>query len=291
MAGIKDGRRLPRWFLQPVRSGGNMREVEELLERYELNTVCESARCPNRMECYARGTATFMIMGDHCTRGCVFCAVEKGDPLPLDEGEPERVAEVAKRLELEHVVVTSVTRDDLKDGGAGHFAATIIAVRKVMPEASIEVLVPDFQGSEESLAEVVEARPNVFNHNLETVKRLYRKVRPQAEYLRSLRLLRLAKELHSGLVTKSGLMVGLGEKREELEVAFFDLARAGCDILTLGQYLRPRASCLDVERFWEPREFAELEDIARSCGLREVVSAPLVRSSYRAKESMQRITC
>lgn len=288
---MKDERRLPRWFLQPVRSGGNMREVEELLKRYELNTVCESARCPNRMECFARGTATFMIMGDRCTRGCVFCGVKKGEPLPLDEGEPQRVAEVAKRLELEHVVVTSVTRDDLDDGGAGHFAATIRAVHEALPEASVEVLVPDFQGSEESLATVVQARPNVFNHNLETVRRLYRKVRPQAEYQRSLRLLRLAKELHSGLVSKSGLMVGLGEKREELEAAFFDLARAGCDILTLGQYLRPRASCLEVERFWEPREFAELEDIARGCGLREVVSAPLVRSSYRAKESMQRITC
>ena len=288
---MKDERRLPRWFLQPVRSGGNMREVEELLKRYELNTVCESARCPNRMECFARGTATFMIMGDRCTRGCVFCGVKKGEPLPLDEGEPQRVAEVAKRLELEHVVVTSVTRDDLDDGGAGHFAATIRAVHEALPEASVEVLVPDFQGSEESLATVVQARPNVFNHNLETVRRLYRKVRPQAEYQRSLRLLRLAKELNSGLVSKSGLMVGLGEKREELEAAFFDLARAGCDILTLGQYLRPRASCLEVERFWEPREFAELEDIARGCGLREVVSAPLVRSSYRAKESMQRITC
>lgn len=288
---MKDERRLPRWFLQPVRSGGNMREVEELLKRYELNTVCESARCPNRMECFARGTATFMIMGDRCTRGCVFCGVKKGEPLPLDEGEPQRVAEVAKRLELEHVVVTSVTRDDLDDGGAGHFAATIRAVHEALPEASVEVLVPDFQGSEESLATVVQACPNVFNHNLETVRRLYRKVRPQAEYQRSLRLLRLAKELNSDLVSKSGLMVGLGEKREELEAAFFDLARAGCDILTLGQYLRPRASCLEVERFWEPREFAELEDIARGCGLREVVSAPLVRSSYRAKESMQRITC
>ncbi len=232
-----------------------------------------------------------MIMGDHCTRGCGFCGVEQGDPLPLDQGEAERVAEVAKRLELEHVVVTSVTRDDLADGGAGHFAATIRAVRKALPEASLEVLVPDFQGNEKSLAVVVEALPNVFNHNLETVRRLYRRVRPQAEYQRSLRLLRQAKEFHSGLVTKSGLMVGLGEKREELEAAFFDLAQAGCDVLTLGQYLRPRASCLEVERYWEPREFAELEDIARGCGIREVVSAPLVRSSYRAKESMQRITC
>lgn len=288
---MKDGHRLPRWFLQPVRSGGSMREVEGLLKEFELHTVCESARCPNRMECFARGTATFMVMGDHCTRNCAFCGVEKGEPAPLDGGEPGRLAEVAKRLELEHVVVTSVTRDDLADGGAGHFAAVIRAVREAVPEASIEVLVPDFGGREESLAEVAQARPNVFNHNLETVRRLYRKVRPEADYQRSLRLLRMAKEHQSGLVTKSGIMLGLGEKKEEVEAAFLDLAQAGCDILTLGQYLRPRQGCLDVERFVEPEEFAVLEDIARGCGLREVVSSPLVRSSYRAKESMQRITC
>ncbi len=268
-----------------------MREVENLLERYELHTVCESARCPNRMECFARGTATFMIMGDRCTRNCAFCGVEKGEPSPLDAGEPGRLAEVARRLELEHVVVTSVTRDDLEDGGAGHFAAVIRAVRETRPEASVEVLVPDFGGREKSLAEVVQARPNVFNHNLETVRRLYRKVRPEADYLRSLRLLRMAKEHQAGLVTKTGIMLGLGERREELEAAFLDVAQAGCDILTLGQYLRPRRGCLEVERFVEPGEFAELEDIARGCGLREVVSSPLVRSSYRARESMQRITC
>lgn len=288
---MSESKRLPRWFLQPVRSGGNMREVEELLKRYELHTVCESARCPNRMECFSRGTATFMIMGDRCTRGCAFCGVEKGEPLPLEPEEPARVAEVARRLGLDHVVVTSVTRDDLPGGGAGHFAATIRAVRESLPEAGIEVLVPDFEGSDESLSTVAEAEPNVLNHNLETVRKLYRRVRPEADYLRSLRLLRVAKELHPGLVTKSGLMVGLGERREQLEEAFLDLAQAGCDILTLGQYLRPHPGCLEVERFWEPREFEELEDIARSCGLREVVSAPLVRSSYRARESMQRITC
>jgi lipoyl synthase len=288
---MKEDKRLPRWFLQPVRSGGNMREVEELLKRYELHTVCESARCPNRMECFSRGTATFMIMGDRCTRNCAFCGVEKGEPLPLEPGEPARLAEVARRLGLDHVVVTSVTRDDLSDGGAEHFSATIKAVRGALPEAGIEVLVPDFQGSDASLATVVEAGPNVFNHNLETVRRLYRRVRPDADYRRSLRMLRVAKELHPGLVTKSGLMVGLGERAGELEEAFLDLAQSGCDILTLGQYLRPHAGCAEVERFPEPREFEELEDIARGCGLREVVSAPLVRSSYRARESMQRITC
>jgi lipoic acid synthetase len=268
-----------------------MREVEELLKRYELHTVCESARCPNRMECFERGTATFMIMGDRCTRGCAFCGVEKGEPLPLEPREPGRVAEVSRRLGLEHVVLTSVTRDDLPDGGAAHFAAAIRAVREVLPGASLEVLVPDFKGEEASLARVLEARPDVFNHNLETVRRLYPRVRPDADYLRSLRLLRMAGELQPDLVVKSGMMVGLGEKREELESAFLDLARAGCDILTLGQYLRPRSTCREVARFWEPREFEELKEVAGRCGLREVVSAPLVRSSYKAKESMQRINC
>lgn len=268
-----------------------MREVERLLERFELHTVCESARCPNRMECFSRGTATFMIMGARCTRNCAFCGVDKGEPELLDAEEPVRLAEAARRLGLEHVVVTSVTRDDLPDGGAGHFAATIGAVRETLPEASVEVLVPDFQGREEGLYMVADARPSVFNHNIETVRRLYRKVRPEADYQRSLRMLRMAKERQPDLVTKTGIMLGLGETREELEEAFLDVSQAGCDILTIGQYLRPRRDCLEVERFAEPEEFAELEHIARSCGLREVVSSPLVRSSFRARESMQRVTC
>ncbi len=291
MSAVREGGRLPRWFLQPVRSGGSMRAVEGLIERYGLHTVCESARCPNRMECFARGTATFMVMGDRCTRGCAFCGVDKGVPLPLDPEEPARLAEAARLMGLDHVVVTSVTRDDLPDGGAGHFAEVIQAVRAELPEAGIEVLVPDFRGDHASLAAVVEAGPDVLNHNLETVRRLYRRVRPQADYLRSLRLLRAAKGLRPGLITKSGLMVGLGEEGRELEEAFLDLARAGCDILTLGQYLKPRAGCAEVESFPEPREFERMREVARGCGLREVVSAPLARSSYRAGESMRRISC
>ncbi len=282
--------RLPRWFLQPVRSGGEMREVEGLLRDFRLNTVCQSAKCPNRMECFSRKTATFMILGDVCTRHCAFCGVRKGNPLPVDPHEPRRVAEVSKRLNLRHVVVTSVTRDDLDDGGATHFSETIKAIRNVNPEASVEVLIPDFKGREDDILEVVHAGPEVLNHNLETVERLYPRVRREAVYRRSLEVLRIAKRFNPRLITKSGLMVGLGEGLEDLVSTFGDLAEVGCDILTVGQYLRPSSENLEVERFYRPVDFARLEELARRAGIKEVVAAPLVRSSYRAKESMECIT-
>jgi len=280
-------KRLPRWFLQPVRAGGSMRRVEGLLEEQRLHTVCEEARCPNRMECFSRGTATFMVLGNVCTRRCAFCGVEKGAAAPLDPGEPRRLAEAARRLGLEHVVVTSVTRDDLPDGGAEHFAQTVRALRERVPGAGIEVLVPDFAGDPRSLETVLESGPDVLNHNLETVERLYPTARPGAGYRRSLQLLKRASEAVPRPLVKSGVMVGLGETLQELRRAFADLAAAGCDILTLGQYLRPRAGCLEVDRFYTPGEFDALRREAEEAGIRRVVSAPLVRSSYRAGECLR----
>ncbi len=280
--------RLPRWFLQPVRAGRDMRRVEDALSRHRLNTVCRSARCPNRMECFSRGTATFMVLGDVCTRRCRFCGVDKGAPGPVDPREPERLAEAAASLGLRYVVVTSVTRDDLPDGGAGHFRRTVEELRKRLPEAGIELLVPDFAGRRESLEAVLGSRPLVLNHNVETVERLYERVRPGASYARSLELLKRSAEEPEGPMVKSGLMVGLGESRRELRRTFAQLAGVGCDILTLGQYLRPRAGCLDVQRFYPPEEFEELKAEAEEAGINRVFASPLVRSSYRAEEGAVR---
>ncbi|MDY6795296.1 MAG: lipoyl synthase [Actinomycetota bacterium] len=276
--------RMPRWLHRPIRSGGNIREVDYILRSLELNTVCESARCPNRMECFSRRTATFMIMGDTCTRNCAFCSVRKGEPSPLDEGEPGRVAEAATVMGLRHVVVTSVTRDDLPDGGAAHFAETIKSIKDILPAASVEVLTPDFGGDGDALARVLERGPEVFNHNLETVESLYSRVRPEAAYRRSLGVLRLVRELNAEAKTKSGLMVGLGESREQLRRAFEDLAEAGCEMLTIGQYLRPSRDQIEVDRFLPPEEFEELKREAEKEGILLVASGPFVRSSYRAKE-------
>jgi lipoic acid synthetase len=245
-----------------------------------LRTVCQEARCPNAWECFARRTATFLILGDRCTRDCRFCNIASGPPRPVDPEEPRRVAEAAARLELDHVVVTAVTRDDLPDGGASHFAATIEAVRRRLPSAAIEVLVPDFGGDRAALAAVLAARPAVLNHNLETVARLYPLVRPQALYARSLALLAAVE----GIPAKSGIMLGLGESTAEVRQALRDLHRAGCRILTLGQYLRPSPRHLPVARYVPPEEFARLGDEARAMGFSQVASAPLVRSSYRAGE-------
>jgi lipoic acid synthetase len=236
------------------------------------------------MECFSRRTATFMIMGDACTRNCAFCSVRKGKPSPLDEGEPGRVAEAAAAMGLRHVVVTSVTRDDLPDGGAAHFAATIKSIRDILPAASVEVLTPDFGGDGDELARVLEQGPEVFNHNLETVESLYSRVRPEAAYRRSLGVLRLARELNAEAKIKSGLMVGLGESREQLRRAFEDLAEAGCEMLTIGQYLRPSRDQIEVGRFLPPEEFEELKREAEKEGIPLVASGPFVRSSYRAKE-------
>lgn len=279
--------RMPRWFLRPIRSGRNLNEVMGILRSRGLHTVCESARCPNRMECFSSRTATFMILGDVCTRNCSFCGVEKGTPLPVDGEEPAKVAEAAVEMGLEHVVITSVTRDDLPDGGASHFAACIREVRRRLPRATVEVLTPDFRGSLKALETVMREGPEVFNHNLETVEELYARVRPMADYRRSLALLARAKELSPRVKIKSGLIVGLGERKEQLRRTFGDLAGVGCDILTIGQYLRPSRRQLPVARFLTPEEFDELKEEAVRAGIPVVVSAPLVRSSYRAAEVLE----
>jgi len=276
--------RMPRWLYRPILAGKDLHAVTGILRSRGLNTVCESARCPNRMECFSSGTATFMILGDTCTRNCSFCSVAKGKPGPLDEEEPLRVADAASALGLEHVVVTSVTRDDLADGGAALFAATIRALRERLPRATVEVLTPDFKGCEEALTTVVTEEPDVFNHNLETVEELYPRVRPQADYAMSLYILRRAREIFPGVKIKSGLMLGLGETRPQLRRTFADLVESGCDMLTMGQYLRPSREQVKVERFLSPGEFAELKMEAEEAGIAFVASAPLVRSSYRAGE-------
>lgn len=276
--------RMPRWLYQPIRAGAGMREVGAILRGFGLHTVCESAKCPNRAECFSRRTATFMLLGDVCTRNCAFCGVAKGVPEAPDREEPQRVAEAAASLGLQHVVMTSVTRDDLADGGAAQFAAAVRAVKDRLPEATVEVLTPDFRGDLAALRKVLEAGPHVFNHNLETVQGLYAKVRPGADYRRSLALLRAAGKAAPHMPVKSGIMVGLGETREELRGLFRDLAGVGCAMLTVGQYLRPSRDQLKVYRFLPPREFEELAEEAREAGIPCVASSPLVRSSYRAGE-------
>jgi len=283
--------RLPQWIRRPIATDQNYPDVSKLLESLHLNTVCASAKCPNRHECWNRGTATVMILGNTCTRNCRFCNVNTGKPEPVDPGEPARVAEAAKRLNLRHVVITSVTRDDLPDGGAGAFAATIRAVRGAVPEASVEVLTPDFV---EYLDAVLDAKPNVFNHNLETVKRLQATVRPQASYEKSLATLRKAAEriCRTGLsgtpdspcLVKSGLMLGLGETDEEIFQCLEDLYTSGVRLLTLGQYLAPTREHYPVERFISPEHFDRLAAGARRIGFEGVAAGPLVRSSYRADE-------
>ncbi len=255
-----------------------------LLEELELNTVCQSAKCPNRSECFSAGTATFLIMGDACTRGCRFCAVETRRPEPLDPDEPRRVGVAASRMGLRHVVITSVTRDDVDDGGAAHFVATIEAVRSAVPGVAVEVLTSDFAGREESVDLVAAARPEVYNHNLETVLRLYPEVRPGAQYERSLRVLQRVRETQAGLPTKSGIMLGLGETPDEVRSVMRDLLDHGVSMLTLGQYLRPSQSHLPVTEFVEPAVFARLARDAYAMGFSAVASAPFVRSSYHAHE-------
>lgn len=275
--------RFPPWIRRRLAPEGSCSRVAELLRDLGLETVCKNAHCPNLWECYGKGTATFMILGNVCTRSCGFCAVASDTPSPPDPAEPERLAEAVAELGLRHVVVTSVTRDDLPDGGSSHFAATIRAVRSVS-NAIIEVLTPDFQGRELDVAKVVQACPQIYNHNVETVPRLYTTVRPQADYARSLRVLEMAKSLSSEGHTKSGLMVGLGETEDEIVSVMRDLREAGCDILTIGQYLRPSPKHLRIERFVTPDEFKEYEQQGRDLGFRSVASGPFVRSSYNAEE-------
>jgi len=284
--------RFPPWIRKRIPAGNGVSSVQGMLRQLGLATVCASAHCPNLHECFHRGTATFLIMGSVCTRACWFCAIEQADPGPLREDEPKAVAEACARLGLRHVVITSVTRDDLPDGGAAHYVRTIQAVRARLPGTVIEVLVPDFQGSTEAIATVLDAQPEIFNHNVETVPRLYQEVRPAADYGRSLDVLgqarRLAGEKGLDLWTKSGLMVGLGETAGEIRAVLHDLRAAGCDIVTIGQYLAPSAEHAPVARFVKPAEFAAWETEARTMGFAAVASAPFVRSSYHADQVFER---
>ena len=277
-------RRLPPWLRQNLAPGGGLGETASLIAELGLETVCSSAKCPNRLECWSQRTATFMILGNVCTRPCGFCSVPRGKTEDLEADEPQRVAEAAKRLGLAYVVITSVTRDDLADGGAEHFRQAVEAVRAATG-ATIEVLVPDFLGKEGALERLMTARPEVFNHNTETVPRLYRTVRGRKSvYAWTLKLLARAKRLMPDVRTKSGLMLGLGETRDELLEVFADLLDHGVDYLTLGQYLQPTPDSLPVERYVPPEEFDELGMLARRLGFRKVASGPLVRSSYHARE-------
>ena len=276
-------RRLPDWLRKPLPEGNGNFFTQSLLDELRLETVCENARCPNRPECYSRRTATFMILGNVCTRPCGFCSVTKGTPDVLEDDEPDRVAEAAFRLGLKHVVITSVTRDDLADGGAEHFRRCVVAVRE-KTGATIEVLTPDFDGDLSAIDTVLSASPEVFNHNLETVARLQRHVRRKSQYAVSLAVLAHAKRSRPDLRTKSGLMLGLGETTEEIFEALADLREAGVDLLTMGQYLRPSLKHLPVERYLPPDEFDELGRLARTLGFLDVASGPFVRSSYHADE-------
>ena len=277
-------RRLPDWLRRELPRGNEDHFTARLLEELGLETVCDNARCPNRMECYSQRTATFMILGNTCTRPCGFCSVDRGHPQPPAGDEPARLAEAAVRLGLKHVVITSVTRDDLPDGGSEHFYQCIQAVRQ-RSEAAIEVLTPDFLYSHASLDRVIEARPEVFNHNTETVPRLYRRVRgPRSDYRWTLQLLKYVKQQDASIKTKSGLMLGLGETCQELLDVLVDLREHGCDFLTLGQYLQPGPGYLPVERFVPPEEFDRLGTMARQLGFTQVASGPFVRSSYHARE-------
>jgi len=278
-------RRLPDWLRRQLPAANANHKTARVLEDLELETVCENAKCPNRMECYAQSTATFMILGNVCTRPCGFCAVERGRPAPPSADEPQRVAEAARRLGLLHTVITSVTRDDLPDGGAQHFADCVCAVRTATG-GTVEVLTPDFVHCPDALGTVVAARPDVFNHNTETVPRLYRRVRgPRSDYEWTLELLKRVKHLDPAIRVKSGLMLGLGESRDEILDTLSDLRRVGCEYLTLGQYLQPAAQgYLPVERYLPPEEFDDLAVLARSLGFARVASGPFVRSSYHARE-------
>ncbi|MGD9349255.1 MAG: lipoyl synthase [Desulfobacterales bacterium] len=279
----------PRWLKKRLPTGPAYENVKNLIGKDRLHTVCQEAKCPNIWECYSQRTATFLILGSRCTRNCRFCSVAQGPTGPPDPAEPARVAEAARQMALKYVVVTSVTRDDLADGGASYFAKTIFEIRRQIPAALIEVLIPDFQGDADALQTVVNARPDVLNHNIETVPRLYTLVRPQARYERSLHLLERVRSLNPKIPTKSGLMLGLGETSAEIRSTLNDLVDVGCRILTLGQYLQPSKTHLPVKRFVPPEEFDQWRQTAIEMGFWEVASGPFVRSSYHAKELYQAV--
>ncbi len=274
--------RLPDWIRTQCRA--DRHETKLILRKHGITTVCEEARCPNSWECFSKPTVTFMILGPHCTRNCGFCSVSSSAPGPLDENEPDNIARAAQEIGLKYVVITSVTRDDLPDGGAGHFAETISAVRRRLPAAKIEVLTPDFQGDTEALSTVLQAAPDVFNHNVETVERLYPNVRPQAVFRRSLSVLKHAKKIAPDTITKSGFMLGLGEERAEVLDLLKELRGAGCDVVTIGQYLRPTRNNLPVVEYIHPEVFDDLKLKALEMGFSYVASGPLVRSSMNAAE-------
>lgn len=275
--------RFPEWLRKKHSVNENVIATQKILSKLNLNTVCQSARCPNQGECFARKTATFMIMGNVCTRSCRFCAVESGQPESLSPEEPVQLAKAVKELNLKHVVITSVTRDDLEDGGAGHFVSCIKEIRKIKPEVTIEVLPSDFQGNKRAIAKLVQAVPDIYNHNLETVPGLYEKVRPEAGYERSLMVLSYVDEMSSDIYTKSGIMVGLGETKEEVISLMKDLRESSCDILTIGQYLQPDKEHLPVAEYIKPEQFENYKEIAEEMGFKYVASGPFVRSSYHAE--------
>jgi lipoic acid synthetase len=279
--------RKPDWLKIKLTTGENYQEIKNMMRTKTLHTVCEEAKCPNIYECWANRTATFMILGDICTRACRFCAVKTGLPTELDLEEPERVAEAAAQMNLQHCVITSVARDDLKDGGASIFAASIHAVRRKLPLCSVEVLIPDFMGDEASLQIVMDAKPDILNHNIETVERLSDRVRAKAKYSRSLELIARAKVMNPNIPTKSSIMLGVGEEYDEILQAMDDLRANSCNILTLGQYLQPTSKHLAVEKYYPPEEFAKLKEEGMKRGFSHVESGPLVRSSYHAHEQVQ----
>ncbi len=281
---IRSSQRLPPWFKVQAKTGPDYLDIKQTMDRLKLHTICEEARCPNRWECWNARTATFLILGDICTRRCHYCSVETGRPLAVDHEEPRRVAEAVQALGLRHAVITSVNRDELEDGGAAIFAVTIRQTRKLSPDCTIEVLIPDFEGNQEALAMVCDEKPEILNHNIETVPRLFPAIRPQGKYQRSIELLGRAKQL--GMRTKSGLILGMGETLDEAREVMHDLRSIGCDIITIGQYLQPTREHLPVARFYDPNEFAMLKEEGMALGFTHIESGPLVRSSYHAEQQV-----
>ena len=276
-------RRLPDYLKRPIIDTDKTRTVRKILKTKCLNTVCENARCPNKNECYTKNTATFLIMGGNCTRNCRYCNISCAKPEPLDLEEPKHIAEAVKALGLKYAVITSVTRDDLPDGGAEHFANCIYEIRKICPDTKIEILTPDFKGNKNSLDLIIKAHPDVFNHNIEAVRDIFKTVRPQGDYNCSLGVLKYVKE-NSDILTKSGLIIGLGETFEQIEQTLIDLKNVGCDIVTIGQYIQPSKQHLEVAKYYSPEEYDELKALAQKAGIKNYQVGPLVRSSYRASE-------
>lgn len=283
--------RKPDWLKVKLEGATGSGNVNSILKKYCLNTVCSEAGCPNKGECFNRGTATFMILGKNCTRNCRFCKVTKAAPEELNPMEPQNIAKAVKQMNLKHTVITSVTRDDLEDGGSGHFASTILEIKKLCPHVTIEVLIPDFKGDYDALKKVVDAKPDILNHNVETVPQLYSEVRPMAVFQRSMELLKRVKEIDSSVYTKSGFMLGLGEREEQVIELLKELKSANCDIITIGQYLQPSKLHYDVVEYVHPDQFKKYEEVSKDMGFKYVASGPLVRSSYHAEDEFNSLNC